>query len=252
MKLENNFGHMHAEYSAARRGYPSEVYEYLSEIVNKANPQTLDIGCGTGISTRELQQYNFEVRGADKDALMVESAKKQSPEIEYIIATADKLSFVSDHFDLVTAFTAFHWFNNEESLKEIKRVLKPGGIFFAALKGNRDTEETKVFRRGYMTILKKYAGENFDSTKDHFRTNIMKGLFTDIREKSFYIDERYTVEESLTLIRSLSLWNLVSEENKPRMLDELKEFYEVNAIDGFVVRSREISTLSGMKDSHSS
>ncbi len=247
MQPPNKFGHMHAEYSLARRGYPPEIYEYLSGIVHQMNPQTLDLGCGTGISTRELQQFSFDVVGADKDAGMIESAKSQSEGVEYIIASAESLPFVSGHFDIITAFTAFHWFNNDKALTEIKRILKPGGVFFAALKGNRQNEETKAFRKGYTEILKKYAGEHFDSTKEFFQTDRIKQLFNNITEKSFYVDERYTVEDALTLIRSLSLWNLVSAEDKSKLLTELKEFYKANLVDGFVVRSREIFTLSGTK-----
>lgn len=248
MQPSNNFGILRDEYNTARRGYPLEVYTYLQSLIEaEKSHTTLDLGCGTGISTRELIEMGFDVIGADKDAAMVEVAQKHSPSTKFVVATADRLPFSDNEFDIVTAFTAFHWFNNQESLTEIRRVLKPGGIFFAALKGNQQSEETKAFRRGYRDILKKYAGENFDSTKEHFRTDIYKNIFSDVKEKSFYVDERYTVKEALVLIRSLSLWNLVSEENKSKLIAEMEEFYQKNLIDGFVVRAREIFTLAGMK-----
>lgn len=247
MKPSNNFGILRDEYNTARRGYPVEVYTYLHTLAEIGTPHTLDLGCGTGISTRELIESGFDMIGADKDASMLEIAQKHSPNIRFVVATADQLPFSDNEFDIITAFTAFHWFNNQESLTEMHRALKPGGVFFAALKSNQQSEETRAFRRGYTDILKKYAGENFDSTKEHFKTEIFKKIFGDVKEKSFYVDEHYTVEEALALIRSLSLWNLVSEENKPRFIAEMKEFYEQNLIDGFVVRAREISTLAGVK-----
>jgi len=247
MKQQNTFGHMHAEYSAARRGYPSEVYEYLLKLIRTDRPRTLDVGCGTGISTRELQQHGFQVAGADKETEMINAAREQSSEIEYVVAPADTLPFDSESFNLVTAFTAFHWFNDEKSLTEIRRVLKTGGGFFVALKGNREDEESVTFRAGYRTIMKRYGGEKHDKTQEHFRTDIVKSLFSDIREKSFYVDEKYTVDNALTLVRSLSVWNLISEENKPKLLEELQSFYNEHLIDGFVVRRREIFTLFGTK-----
>ena len=75
--------------------------------------------------------------------------------------------------------------------------------------------------------------------------------FSDISEKSFYIDEKYTVEEALILLKSLSLWNLVKEDKKPEMLKEMKEFYESHLVDGFVIRSREISTFIAYKKASS-
>lgn len=247
MKEQNRFGHMSSEYSAARRGYPIEVYEYLLKSIDSSNPRVLDVGCGTGISTRELRQNGFQVIGVDKDTGMIDAAQAQSPDIEYVVAPADNLPFASDSFDLVTAFTAFHWFNDESSLTEIRRVLKNGGHFFAALKGNRKSEESGPFRTGYGAIMKKYAGEKYDGTQEHFSTEIVESLFSDIRKESFYVDEKYTVEDALTLARSLSIWNLISEENKPKFIEELQLFYQENLVNGYVVRRREIFTLLATK-----
>lgn len=238
---------MSTEYNTARRGYPLEVFEYLKSIIKKDRPITLDIGCGTGISTRQLKQCAFEVTGADKDSLMIDVAMKQTADIPYVIAPANKLPFEPNKFDLVTAFTAFHWFNNEESLSEIKRAMKKDGIFFAALKTNRK-DENEDFKKGYYSILKKYAGHSFDATKNHFKKEfINKAGFLGIAERSFYVDEKYTVEEALILLKTLSLWNLVKENKRSGMLKEMKEFYENHLINGFVIRSREISTITAYK-----
>lgn len=247
MSSQNNFGTMSIEYDKARRGYPSEVFEYLKSFVKENNISVLDLGCGTGISTRQLKDNDFEVIGVDKDSKMIEVAIQKSPKITYITAPADKLPFQDNHFDIITAFTAFHWFNDERSLIEIKRVLKNNGIFFTALKTNRKNENEE-FKKGYFSILKKYAGDNFDTTKNHFNKEfIIKTDFSDIREKSFPVDELYTVEESLLLLQSLSLWNLVSDDEKPKMLEEMKKFYESHLVNGFVIRNREISIITAFK-----
>lgn len=245
--IPNNFGALSQEYRAARRGYPKAVYDYLCALCTTTTPRVLDIGCGTGISTRELKACGFDVVGVDKDQTMVRAAQGYADAIQYIVAPAHQLPFPEKSFDIVTAFTAFHWFNDEESLQEMKRVLKPGGVFFAALKGNRQDEETRAFHEGYMRILKKYAGENFDSTKRHFDTYPLRKLFSNVEEKSFLNDERYSVAEALLLVQSLSLWHLVTDTDKPKLLGELNGYYEKNLIDGYVVRAREIFTLAGKK-----
>lgn len=239
---QNNFGLMSNEYNLARKGYPKEVFEYLKSLTQEKKPKVLDIGCGTGISTRQLKEYSFDVIGSDKDKDMIEIAIHNNPEIQYVVAPADNLPFESEQFDIVTAFTAFHWFNDEESLSEVKRILKKDGIFFAALKTNRNDESE------YFSILQKYAGDNFDTTKNHFnKENLIKLRFLNIQEKSFPFDEQYTVDGALTLIRSLSLWNLVPENKKSEMLEELKEFYEKNLINGVVIRNREVSIITTFK-----
>lgn len=238
----NNFGSMSADYDIARKGYPDEVFEYIKSFIKNDNPITLDIGCGTGISTRQLKAHHFEVTGADKDPAMIEIAVQRSPEMPYFVATANKLPLESEQFDIVTAFTAFHWFNDKKSLTEIKRVLKTGGIFSAVLKVSSENDN------GYCSIYKKYAGDNFDSTKNHFKKELLVKLgFSDIKEKVFYIDEKYKVGDALTLVKSLSLWNLVPKNKKPEMLKELKDFYKTELVDGLVVMHREISIITTFK-----
>ncbi len=247
MESANNFGGMSSEYDVARRGYPPNVYEYLHSLVPVQKPTVLDLGCGTGISTRELKANGFIVSGVDKDEQMIHVAREHGPEVEYVVAPANDLPFEDTTFDIVAAFTAFHWFNNEESLKEIRRVLKPKGVFFAALKGNHDDDASRPFRKGYTAILKKYAGPQFDSTHKHSNTEILKSLFEDVKENSFLVDERYTLSDALVLLRSLSLWNLIPDEKREDFVEEMRRFYESHLIDGFVVRGREIFCLSGVK-----
>ena len=247
MQPENNFGILSSDYKAGRRGYPSEVYDYIKFLTNKKPAIMLDLGCGTGISTRELKEHGFVVTGADKDYAMLAAAREENDDISYVQASAESLPFPDEHFDMVTAFTAFHWFNALEPLTEIKRIIKTGGLFFAALKGNQDTSESREFNKGYQAILKKYAGEKFDSTYKHFDKKNIEELFENITEKSFPVDEKYTIEDALTLLRSLSLWNLVPEEEKNNLLDEMRTFYIAHLVDGFVIRKREIFTIAAWK-----
>lgn len=238
---------MSLKYAAARRGYPDALYKYLKNLAAKGKITTLDLGCGTGISTRELKKHGFKVMGADKDVKMIKTARNGGGKIKYLVAPADKLPFANNHFDIITAFTAFHWFNDKKSLLEISRVLKPGGLFFAALKSNHKSKRTNHVRQKYRKILKKYAGKNFDGTQKHFKTKLLKNIFVRAQIKSFRLDEKYTVPEALTLIQSLSFWNLVTAKNKPRMLEEVKELYNKNLVKGLVVRNREIFTIAAFK-----
>lgn len=248
MNPENNFGILSSEYKVARRGYPSDLYVYIKSLIDKEYASTLDLGCGTGISTRELKKYGFDVIGADKDVTMLATAREENDDILYVEALAKSSSFSDEYFDLVTAFTAFHWFNDLESLTEIKRILKPEGLFFAALKGNQETDEVKEFNKGYQDILAKYAGVNFDSTYKHFDRKNLEFLFKNVSEKSFLVDEKYTIEDALTLLRSLSLWNLIPEDKKQNFLHEMHNFYTVHLVDGFVVRKREIFTVTAWRE----
>jgi ubiquinone/menaquinone biosynthesis C-methylase UbiE len=247
MSLKNDFGSLVKKYDSARKGYPQEVYVYLKSLLSGSENKILDLGCGTGIATRELKENGFEVIGADKDQDMLDTAMSYPRDIEYVLCSADNLRFKDEFFNAVTMFTAFHWFNNVQSLEEISRVLKPEGIFFAALKTNRKNEETKNLDRGYFEVLKKYTSGEFDSTKPHHDTFLLKEKFSEVTIKEFPVDEYHSVDDALSLLQSLSLWHSVPEQDKPKMLEEMRVVYEGNLTNGKVHRSRTINIISGKK-----
>ncbi|MFA7252493.1 MAG: class I SAM-dependent methyltransferase [Candidatus Paceibacterota bacterium] len=248
MNVPNNFGKLSKAYVKGRRGYPKELFDYLHSFTKIKKPLTLDIGCGTGISTRELKKHGFQTSGADKDKAMIETAKTSSKGITYIAAPANELPFPSEYFDLVTAFTSFHWFEDKKSIEEIKRVLKPGGIFFAALKQTRQSMNRDDFYENYKSILRKYAGKYFNSARNYEpRDSLTKYRFKKIKENTFYLDEKYSIKEALVLIQSLSFWHMVPKPKRPNMLKELYDLYKRYSTGGKLTIHREVITTLGIK-----
>nr|MBP9772039.1 methyltransferase domain-containing protein [Candidatus Paceibacterota bacterium] len=80
MKEQNNFSPLSQSYNVARRGYPNELFEYLHSLIEGNNLKALDLGCGTGISTRQLKEHGFHAIGLDRDEGMLEAAHKNDPE----------------------------------------------------------------------------------------------------------------------------------------------------------------------------
>ncbi|XP_078507139.1 putative methyltransferase DDB_G0268948 [Lissotriton helveticus] len=111
---------------------PSEVQGLiLSYLEKKKNPYELavDVGCGTGDSTRFLAPRFQKVVGIDISEAQIQEAKSVgSPSnVSYRVGCAENLPFEDSSVDLITTSVAAHWFNAEEFLKESDRVLKPNG-----------------------------------------------------------------------------------------------------------------------------
>ena len=108
----------------------------LTKITVRQDFVILDVGCGGGKTISKLAQLapQGKVFGIDYSADMVKFSQKINKtliaqnRVEIIEGSVEKMSFKDDFFDLVTAFeTYYFWTKFPDALKEIKRVLKPGG-----------------------------------------------------------------------------------------------------------------------------
>ena len=93
----------------------------------------LDIGCGTGEFERLVLGENPEQRivGLDLSSKMLEIARQKCqcyPNVTFCAASAAALPFPDCSFDMIVSASALHYFDQPEvSLREMRRVLKPGG-----------------------------------------------------------------------------------------------------------------------------
>ena len=106
-----------------------KVSAKLRHILDDENAFVLDVACGTGDLSVELQQNSkATVIGTDFCRPMLEIAKKKNKNIPYIEADALSLSFADQSFDAVTiAFGLRNLSNVKDGIRELKRVLRPNG-----------------------------------------------------------------------------------------------------------------------------
>ncbi|WP_297515254.1 methyltransferase domain-containing protein [Thermococcus sp.] len=88
--------------------------------------RALDLGCGTGNYTLELKMRGFDVIGLDASEGMLRIARSKG--LNCVKGDAYSLPFPDESFDLVLSVTMFEFIHEPEKvLREIHRVLKPGG-----------------------------------------------------------------------------------------------------------------------------
>lgn len=95
------------------------------------HPKVLDLGCGPASLTKKLLSiYEINLTGVDLSPSMVRLAKERYPDVDFYVEDAEALSFEDDYFDAVFCSGVLHHFSEITTcLKEVRRVLKPGGIF---------------------------------------------------------------------------------------------------------------------------
>ncbi|XP_038161021.1 putative methyltransferase DDB_G0268948 [Cyprinodon tularosa] len=106
-----------------------EVLDFLERHGSRPFELALDVGCGSGQGTQLLSKHFTSVVGTDVSPAQLEVALQQAtePNITYRQCAAEELPFADSSVDLVTAMSAFHWFDRPRFLSEAHRVLKPQG-----------------------------------------------------------------------------------------------------------------------------
>ena len=92
----------------------------------------LDVGCGMGAFTKILSQRGFFVTAVDYSQEVISFAKKASnnSNARFLTANIYDIPFDKDTYDMVICIAVFqHLKDPKKAISEIKRVLKPGGIF---------------------------------------------------------------------------------------------------------------------------
>ncbi len=119
-----------------------EVHDTLIELANlREGERILDVGCGTGMLSSRLAKVSdgIAVCGVDVGPRMIAAAenrlRSRHLNVKFAVGTAVKLPYSDGHFDVVSSCLVFHLLNDSEkepAIREIFRVLKPGGRYVCA------------------------------------------------------------------------------------------------------------------------
>lgn len=128
----------------------------------KKEDRVFEIGCGTGVATIPLSKYVKEITATDISENMIqkarEKAKNQSKDnIIFQTGELTEMEVEPESYDVVAAYNVLLYMKNqEEVLKKIYEVLKPGGIFLSAtdcLGRNLSKDSVKKFWKSKLHLM---------------------------------------------------------------------------------------------------
>lgn len=115
------------DYDRHRVGYADELYDALEEYGLGRGQHVLDVGCGTGLASVALAARGCSIVGVDSSEPMLVRARERVPAAHFLRARAENLPFADAGFDGAVCAQAFHWFDQPRALRELTRVVRPGG-----------------------------------------------------------------------------------------------------------------------------
>ena len=121
----------------------------------------LDIGCGDGFHTARMAARGAAVVGIDIHRSRLAFAKRHNSRarLEYRFMDAEKLDLSYNSFDKVVSFCVIEHFNDEaQVLRNIARVLKPGGLLVLSADSLSNPEVTAAEREAHR---RRYAVKTF-------------------------------------------------------------------------------------------
>ncbi len=210
---------------------PRALSDLLTRFAGGERPRlVVDLGCGTGISTRYWADRSDKVIGNEpsEDMRNRAIAVTEAANIEYRSGFGHETGLADDAADIVICAQSFHWMDPRSTLSEVGRILRPGGVFavcnyrFLALTGIVELDlavgETlkRIMRLEIEHELKKDV--RFFGTDEHPARMRESGVFALVRQVYLSSVESTSAErivrglESMGALQSLRKKGLSDEE----------------------------------------
>jgi len=112
-------------------------------ILKKKNLRVLNLGCGSGVMSKELSQKGYNLIELDISKKMIKEAIKKSRQSQiknmplFLVGDIENLCFFDLQFDEIICLGTLQLVNDKKAIKEMYRVLKPGGTIIVAVPTKR-------------------------------------------------------------------------------------------------------------------
>jgi ubiquinone/menaquinone biosynthesis C-methylase UbiE len=212
-------------YERARPGYPEAAVRWLA---GEEPRDVVDLGAGTGKLTRSLVALGHRVTAVEPLEAMLSELRRAVPGAAGVLGSAEWMPLPDASADVVVCAQAFHWFDHGPALREIARVLRPGGRVALVWNTRDDAEEwvaqftETIIGRSTFT---RYVGEIVSVIGKSV-------LFGPIEHATFAHVQTLGREDLVELVRSRSDCAVLPEEERVPVLQRTEALFDEHAVDG--------------------
>ena len=203
-----------SRYDRYRPRPPRALLDVLCRYARVERPAlVVDLGCGTGLSTRAWSGVAEKAIGVEPNAAML-AAAPAAPGVEYREAFAQETGLDDGCADIVTCSQSLHWMEPAQTFAEAARILRSGGVFAAydydwppVVEPELDAayEEYQRRRAGFRRRHGIERGGDRWPKHEHLERMRESGRFTYCREILLHSVEEGDAERVVGFTRSLGL-----------------------------------------------
>lgn len=168
----------------------------------KNDNHILEIGMGNGFYIKDLLQMatNLKYTGVDFSPTMLSEASEinkrftTTAQVSFKQASIEALPFPDNSFDCIsTTNTIYFWPQPKENIKELIRVLKPGGKLLLAYRSKSCMDQLELAKHGFEKYERKDVEALLnDANFKEVRTQMIKEPALEFDEKTFQMEGFYT------------------------------------------------------------
>ena len=222
-------------YQRARPSYAQALLDFIAQNWQIGDgSRVADVGSGTGILTRQLLGLGANVFAVEPNADMRAKAEEllgENPNFVSVVGTAEQTNLPEHSFQLVTAASAFHWFDPERFKQECERILLPGAPVVLVWNESRLSEEINIGRK---RIFQKYCPnfKGFSGGREG-RARAKHAFFgEEIQERRFPNPLSYDRQTFVNRALSASYSLIETDPEYDAYMAELEELFDQYAVDG--------------------
>jgi ubiquinone/menaquinone biosynthesis C-methylase UbiE len=204
-------------YERSRPEYAPDALAWIARRLRL--DRVLDLGAGTGKLTRQLMALGADVVAVEPGDEMRAVLARAVPGVDVRAGSAEEIPLEDASVDAITVAQAFHWFRVNEALREMHRVLRPGGGF--ALLWNEWDEEDALMRalNEVVNTLRPqgtHGGRHYEALQE-------SELFGPREEQSFHHADEVPAAVAVERVSSVSALAAAETPDRERALAEVRK-----------------------------